>query len=216
MRSPIAKTGNNVKTAADLAYEVICDKILDGEFPPGTKLSRRKMAELTGVSMIPVIEALHRLEEEGLVESYPYFGSQVIQLNEQTIQDRYALREAVECQVVRLLARHIAGEDLHRLRFLAAELDGTSRTDHDIFWDRHYRFHLALAEMAGRQSLEKALHRINLFHLLQRSVREKVLTETPIPEDLHMQIVDGIATGDPDEAEKVMRYHIYFSGLIRE
>ena len=216
MRPPIAKTAGSVKTAADLAYEIICEKILAGKLPPGTKLSRRKMAELTGVSMIPVIEALHRLEEEGLVESFPYFGSQVIQLNQETIQDRYALREAVECQVVRILARHINGEQMHRLRFLGEELDDTSRNDHDVYWDRHYGFHLALAQMTSRPSLERALHRINLFNLLQRSVRKKVLTATPIPTDLHMQIVDGIATGDSDEAERVMRDHIYFSGLIRE
>ena len=53
----------NFQTASDVAYRIISQKILDGEFPPGMKLSRRKMAEATGVSVIPVIEALKRLEE---------------------------------------------------------------------------------------------------------------------------------------------------------
>lgn len=46
------------QTAADVAYRIISQKILDGEFQPGMKLSRRKMAEATNVSVIPVIEAL--------------------------------------------------------------------------------------------------------------------------------------------------------------
>ena len=43
------------QTASDVAYQIISQKILDGEFPPGMKLSRRKMAEAAGVSVIPVI-----------------------------------------------------------------------------------------------------------------------------------------------------------------
>ena len=62
------------QTAADVAYRIISQKILDGEFPPGMKLSRRKMAEVTSVSVIPVIEALKKLEEDGLVESKAAVG----------------------------------------------------------------------------------------------------------------------------------------------
>jgi DNA-binding GntR family transcriptional regulator len=205
-------------TAANLAYDIICRKIIGGELPPGAKLSRRKMAKLTGVSIIPVIEALHRLEDEGLVESFPYFGSKVIQLTEETIADRFALREAVECQVMRILAKHLTRDQENQLRYYARELDATPRGPErvDTFWDRHYRFHLALAQATNRPSLERALHRINLFQILQRSVRTQKLTNVPIPADLHMQIMDGIASRDPDEAEKAMRDHLYFSGLIRE
>ena len=207
-----------LKTAADLAYDIICRKIIGGELLPGAKLSRRKMAALAGVSIIPVIEALHRLEDEGLVESTPYSGSRVIQLTEETIADRYALREAVECQVARILARHLAPEQERRLRDLAEELDSTSRApeDEDTFWERHCAFHVALARSTGRASLERALHRINLFQILQRSVRTQKLTNLPIPPDLHRRIVEGIASRDQDAAERAMRDHIYFSGLIRE
>ncbi len=206
----------NMKTAADMAYDVICGKILSGGLPPGAKLSRRKMAKLTGVSMIPVIEALHRLEGEGLVESFPYYGSQVIRLTDEVIQDRGSLREAVECEVVRILALHITEEQEHQLRFLARELDETPRAQEELFWERHYRFHLTLSSMTGRSSLEKALHRINLLYILERAVRTQKLTSVPIPGDLHSRIVDGITTRDPDGAEKVMREHIRFSGLMRE
>ena len=205
-------------TAATLADDIICRKIIGGELLPGAKLSRRKMAKLTGVSIIPVIEALHRLEDEGLVESFPYFGSKVIQLTEDTIADRLALREAVECQVVRILAKRLTREQENQLRYYARELDATSRApeDEDMFWQRHYRFHLSLAQATARPSLESALHRINLFQILQRSVRTQKLAHVPIPGDLHMRIMDGIASRDPDVAERAMRDHIYFSGLIRE
>jgi DNA-binding GntR family transcriptional regulator len=209
--------GTGLKTTADRAYEIICNRITSGELLPGSKLSRRKMATLTGASIIPVIEALHRLEDEGLVESYPYFGSRVIELTEQIINDRGALRAAVECEVARILAMHATEEQVNRLQFLARQLDETSRvTDEDLFWERHYEFHLSLASMTERPSLEKTLQRINLFLLLQRAVQTKKLTGVPIPDDLHMRIVRGIATKDADVSEKVMREHMRFSGIIRE
>jgi DNA-binding GntR family transcriptional regulator len=77
----------------ETAYDIIAGKILSGELPPGEKLSIRAMAALTGVSMIPVIEALHRLEYEGLVESFPRWGSRVVELTPQTVRDRNSLRK---------------------------------------------------------------------------------------------------------------------------
>jgi DNA-binding transcriptional MocR family regulator len=65
----------NFRTAAESAYTVIRQKILAGEFKPGEALSRRKMASVTGFSVIPVGEALKRLEEDMLVESSPKWGA---------------------------------------------------------------------------------------------------------------------------------------------
>ena len=92
------------QTASDVAYRIISQKILDGEYQPGMKLSRRKMAEATGVSVIPVIEALKRLEEDRLVESKPQWGSYVTVPTIEKIKQSYQLREAVECQSARILA----------------------------------------------------------------------------------------------------------------
>ena len=203
------------RTSADTAYEIICSSILSGTLPPGTKLSRRKMAELTGVSIIPVIEALHRLEDEGLVESKPQWGSRVITLTPETIQDRFALREAIECQVVRILCKRATEKEIGELYAMAQELDDYENEQKidDEFWDVHYRFHLRMAQMTGHKSLEQALHRINLFHLLQRAEMTAHQRELSIPEDNHRRIVRTIEAGDCDRAEAEMREHIFHSGV---
>jgi DNA-binding GntR family transcriptional regulator len=205
------------QTAADIAYDAICKRILKGELAAGTKLTRRKMAEITGVSVIPVIEALHRLETEGLVESMPYWGSRVISLSRETIRDRFALREAVECQVARILAKHLTREQEKQLVEIAAELDNTSRDPkvEDVYWDKHYGFHLLMGEFTGCKSLIEALHRMNLFILLQRALDTRRRKPRKIAKDLHMQVVKGILSKDPDVAEQAMRTHIFDSGLIK-
>lgn len=202
-------------TAAERAYRIICDAILSGKLPEGQKLSRRDMAKLTGVSIIPVIEALHRLENEGLVESRPHWGSRVVQPTHEFIRDKYALREAVECQVVRMLCGMIRAPQIAELMEIAREIDAMQQSgDMESFWDKHYQFHLRMAQFTNCQSLVDSLHRINLFYLLKRAELEAQQILNTIPRDNHERVVKAVAAGDPVNAEEEMRVHIYQSGLI--
>ena len=45
-----------------MAYDRIRGKLLTGEYPLGSPLSRRRLAEELGMSLIPVSEALQKLE----------------------------------------------------------------------------------------------------------------------------------------------------------
>ena len=121
------------QTASDIAYKIISRKILDGEFPPGMKLSRRKMAEATGVSVIPVIEALKKLEDDRLVESKPQWGSFVTVPTLEKVRQSYQLREAIECQSARYLAEHMTAEQEAVLYALAEELDTVPYTQATAF-----------------------------------------------------------------------------------
>lgn len=207
------------QTSAEHAYQVICDQIVSGELKPGEKLTRRAMAKLTGVSTIPVIEALHRLENEGLVVSEPHFGSRVIEMDQKTIRSRFALRIAIECQVARILAYHNSEDLISKLMYPAKQLDNTPRTEDAIqtFWDRHYRFHLQMAELTDCPSFVQELKRLNLFDILRRTIEEyQERRGTASPPMHHEKLVIAISKGDPDLAEKVMREHMNFSGLVTE
>ena len=211
-------TVHTFQSSADIAYNQICKKILDGELAPGQRLTRREMANLTGVSIIPVIEALHRLEDEGLVESVPRVGSRVLLVTDDVIRDRLMLREAIECQVVRILSESITGEQINNLMYMADQLDSTSReTEYsDVFWDRHYRFHATMAEYSNCQSLITGLRKLNLFHILQRQTKSVHAIRHEFPGNWHRRVVEAIQQGDPDNAEKVLREHIERSLIFRK
>lgn len=211
-------TKSQFKTSADKAYDIICSKILSGELKPGQKLTRRGMAQLTNFSIIPVIEALHKLENEGLVESKPQWGSNVIELNDEIIEDRYALREAVECQVARILAQKINENQKSYLFSLAEKLDNAEQAQlfDDNFWNNHLSFHISMAEYTGHESLVTALHRISLFNLLHKSELSTLRRKQEIPSDNHQRLVKEIASGNSQKAEDAMRTHILQSGLLKE
>ena len=52
-------------------YEAIQNRLLEGEYPAGTKLSVEAIRAEFGVSKQPVMEALRLLSADGLVEIFP-------------------------------------------------------------------------------------------------------------------------------------------------
>ncbi len=57
------------KTAQTFAYETIRDRILNGQYEGGLKLTEEKLATEIEVSRTPVREAIRRLEQEGLIKN---------------------------------------------------------------------------------------------------------------------------------------------------
>lgn len=198
-------------SSTERAYLIIKKNILNHKLDSGTRLTSRSMAKLTGVSIIPVLHALQRLDNEGLVETIPGWGSRVITLDQETLIDRYYLREAIECQVVRILAMGMTGVQAEELMAAAEELDKRSSAYpvESGYWKKDYEFHLMLARFAGSKSLYKEIHKINLFRFLQRAREWVLLEKAAFPADHHRAIVKAILTGDPEAAQKAMREHIY-------
>lgn len=61
----------------DVVFETLRQKILKGELKPGERLIEVALAQRLGVSRTPVREAIHKLEQEGLVVMAPRKGAQV-------------------------------------------------------------------------------------------------------------------------------------------
>lgn len=195
-------------TAADVAYHIIKQKIVAGEYKPGMRLSRRKMAEATDVSVIPVIEALKRLEEDYLVESKPKWGSFVtIPCRERVIRI-YQFREGLECQIARILAETMTNAQRNEIYAIATEMDSVSYTQTKVKRELHLKFHSKLAEYTNNTLFSTALERINLFWILCRATDVIMTVKGDRVRYWHRYLVDQIASGDADAAEAAMREHV--------
>jgi DNA-binding GntR family transcriptional regulator len=204
--------------ASDTAYQIIKNAIIERKLQPGEKLGKRAMAELCGMSIIPVIDALNRLESEGLVESNPNKASRVVALNDEKIADMFILREAIEVQVVRILCFNIGLTEANELKAMAEKIDAMSgKPEKDSCYDElHYRFHHRLAELTGSRTLLNEMERLQFFSLLVKSENtytalEKSLITTDFS---HADIIIAILKRNPEEAQAIMRDHIYRSQVV--
>ena len=75
---------------------ILRSAILKGDFKPGERLVQTELAELIGVSRMPIREALRTLELEGLVTQEPHKGAVVRLLEKEDILEIYELRAVLE------------------------------------------------------------------------------------------------------------------------
>lgn len=189
------------------AHEEILQRILAGQFAPGDLLNRRSVAREFGMSTAPVHEAMLQLEREGFLEALPRLGTRVRLVTREDVRGNMVLREALECQAVRM----ISGERIRRaqraLAPLAAAADQQGAT-----MDKRARaevaFHLALVELAGCEALAREYRRvmrIGLFHHINSLMEMPVLA----PADCHGALLRKLTKASPDAAEAAMRAHIW-------
>src|ERR1700733_11421977 len=144
------------------AYYSIRDRILRGELPFGAGLSRRVLAEQMQISIVPIGDALQRLEGDGLVESRPRVGTRVRIPTAKAIRGHYILREALETQAARIFAEKSSPSEREEIEHLASQLDTLyavvpeGEPSRERLYDIHQfhlRFHMRIAECTGCDEL---------------------------------------------------------------
>lgn len=81
---------------ADQVYDFIEGEILSGRLPGGSRLRVRQLAEMAGTSVMPVRDAISRLEESGLAEREAHKGAVVKTFSTPELIDIYSVRLLLE------------------------------------------------------------------------------------------------------------------------
>src|SRR5918994_6286654 len=108
--------GGDLTSSVELVYQRTRRAILTGDYPPGSPLRLQELAARSGVSMIPVREALRLLEAEGFVESIPNRGARVAPLSLEDMLDVYRTRIVLEVEALRQAMPNITAPMLHKAR----------------------------------------------------------------------------------------------------
>jgi len=196
-------------TLSQQAYVAIRRMILRAELPPGASISRRRMAAQLGMSFLPISEALQRLEQEGLVESWPRVGTRVKIPTQTDVRGTYVIREALESQAARMFVEKASGAEKEELRRMAGSVDAAQAdpsTDFFDFFSQHERFHRRLAECAGVPALAEALIKNNI--LVRTWLYASVSDYREMPPHYHAGLIEVLCTGTPEEADRAMREHV--------
>jgi DNA-binding GntR family transcriptional regulator len=197
-----------------LSYEVanrLRTAIRTGEFPLGTRLVERDLAERLGVSRIPVREAIQHLVEEGLVQKTPHRGTFVHSPTRNEIEEISSLRVLLECFVIERVIKNWHPSHELRLRQIVDTMRRAA-ADNDMqrLFEQDYFFHNALWEIADHALLLEVVSglraRINRFlaeatALLPASQRESHI-------DSHDYMIDIVKNGSVVEARTEITNHV--------
>jgi DNA-binding GntR family transcriptional regulator len=188
-----------------IVYEKIKEAIVEGIIRPGERLSEVELADKLAVSRTPVREAIRQLAQTGLVTLEPRRGAFVALPTIKDASDLYDLRTHLEIIAVRLVTLNQPIEELEHWRPVFLAMTDQTDTNHYLAEDR--KFHSSLYELSGNRYLTVMLHNIaDLINLCRHYSVEGIPLSTFAHE--HVAVIDAIETGDPDQAEEVLRGHL--------
>jgi DNA-binding GntR family transcriptional regulator len=100
---------------ADQVKERLLEAILDGSYPPDSRIVETAVAKELGTSQAPVREALRGLEALGIVEITPFRGARVRRLDSAELLEAYVVRSAIEVLGARLAVARMTDDDVHKV-----------------------------------------------------------------------------------------------------
>jgi DNA-binding GntR family transcriptional regulator len=144
------------------AVDALRQMILDGELPPGTRLSERALGERLGVSRTPLREALRMLASEGLVRHEPNRGAVVAPLDRADIEATFELLAALEGLAGELAAQRIDAAQLAEIKALHFEMRAHhARGDRAAYFRANQDIHRHIAAAAANPVLVETFERLN-------------------------------------------------------
>ncbi|NRQ40604.1 GntR family transcriptional regulator [Nonomuraea sp. NN258] len=197
----------------DVACARLRELILDGAYPPGSRLTELEAAAVLDMSRTPVREALRALAADGLVRPTGR-GVVVVALESGDLDDAYQVRAALEALTAETLAirhreGHVAPSAMAGLRELAvttAEATAEGRLAEAVGLNR--RFHRRVAELAGNaialQTLERIWDQIHVSTLRSLAPPARSVHVS----DQHERLLDAISDGRSDDAGRIAREHV--------
>lgn len=135
------------KTIAGIVQERIRDAILTGGIPAGSRIDQARLAQDLNVSLVPVREALKRLEGEGFVQIIPRRGAFVTATSVKDMEELYFARGILEGQAAYHAAEKLTERDFKRLDDLVRTMEHNLQThDYTAFNEANRAFHFTIYE----------------------------------------------------------------------
>ncbi|PKM90044.1 MAG: GntR family transcriptional regulator [Firmicutes bacterium HGW-Firmicutes-12] len=197
------------KPLRDIVFESLREAITNQVLKPGERLLENDLAEEMGVSRTPIREAMHKLEQEGLISIIPRKGAFVTQISLQDIKEIYEIRSTLESLASGLTAERATLEEIEEMQrclvreagFLNSE-DITATVNEDICL--HGMIYKAARNdrlLNTLDNLREQIYRMRFAVTMQPIWKKKSL-------EMHKRLVEAISGRDIEEAQNLARSHI--------
>lgn len=195
-------------TLSEQVFDRLESEILLGNYARGSVLTEMMLVSDLGVSRTPIREALHRLEQEHLIEITPK-GIQVIGVTQQDLMDIFAIRLQIEGIASRMAAEVITDDQIAELRE-TLELQEFYVPRHDADHIKIYdsRFHQQIYRFSGSSVFHDTL--MPLHKKVQKYRKASVENNSRALQSAreHRAIFEAIAAHDADKADAFTVEHI--------
>jgi DNA-binding GntR family transcriptional regulator len=192
--------------ARSVIEETLRSAILDGRIPCGTALRQQDLADLFGVSRMPVREALRQLEAQALLNVVAHKGAVVAPLVQGDAVETYALRILLESEALRLSIPLLESEDLEHAARYIDELE--TEKNYTEIGRLNRLFHMSLYCKAPNQRLlrlvEEGLNEEERF--LRFNLEAMGLGK--LSQEDHRALLRAVENRDIEGSVKLLAHHL--------
>ena len=223
-RSASPATPGPKRTAIEIIYRQIRERVISGAFQPGERLHVDNLRTEFGVSTSTMREAISRLLVDALVVSEQQRGFRVAPLSRKDFRNITDARKLIEGQAVRISLTNRTEEweagllgAFHRLAKVEERILGQGERELVDDWDaRNAAFHDCLVANCHNDWLIRFRHTL---HQHSRRYHRRILGDQLSVRDVrieHRRIFDAAMSGDTERCVAEVESHIEksFSELI--
>jgi DNA-binding GntR family transcriptional regulator len=197
------------KTLEVLAYQDIRQAISEGRYVPGQRIVVSALAAASGVSRIPVLQALRRLETEGFVRITPHKDVIVAKLSPEEFRERFVLLATLEALCLREAAERITPDVLVRLRGLQASIVTAKRQENTAqAASADLEFHRTLWRLAPLSHTLRILQNLwdrgGYYRLVMHGRRGGFMQESLVE---HERLLKALEAHKPLKASRISEEH---------
>ena len=205
-----SRSKKNGVSVREKTYEHLKTNIFAGRFAPGERLAEEHLAEELGVSRTPVREALHKLEQDGLIEPLESRGFCIPRDSAEEIEDLFELRTVLEGYTLKMICERITQEQIATLeRIIDKAEEALRREQIEEVFNWNTQFHDSLYNLiADKRRFYSLIVNMRKYVLRYRKDTLQYLGAAKRSIDGHRQILMALRLKDGDLCERVMRGHI--------
>lgn len=192
----------------DTVAAYVRDLIFNGHLLPGERIDQDAVAEVLGVSKLPVREALITLEAAALVDIVPRRGAFVARITKDDLIDHYRIYASIEVIATERAAETLTSTDLENLRKnIAAMRSADTGSARERL---NHEFHRVINRAGGSRRLHVLIKGLEAMMFAHFYSQDDGWTENAA--DDHVQILAALERGEGQLAAEHMRRHIVSGG----
>ncbi len=183
--------------------------IVVGELEPEVHLKELALAEMFGVSRLPIREAIAQLEREGLVRIEPRRGAYVVGITEQDIHDVYECRVVLESYALSRASLRIDAQAIASLKASIEQMEaGVAAGQVQQVATMDMAFHRLLISLSGNRALVNAWEPVAPLIEAALGIADATVQDLPTAVHGHYGIVQALEQHDADAAITALSTHL--------
>ena len=183
-----------LKTISEQVYDYIIEKITNGEFQPGQRLTEADLLQELDISRTPVRDAFLQLASDGVLVSVPRKGYFIKEYDEETANEDWQIIARLDAYAAELAVNNLTNEDYDEMQSCIEQMDSAiSGNDIAAYNSLQHKFHDIYLNKCGSKRLIEELH--SLLHGVSRasaflSLMEGVQESTKTINESHKNLLE--------------------------